>query len=114
MEDDALRQIEVLNVLVQEYYGGNLDGHRLNELLQKITGNLYYLETVRSHQHNLFETMVHNLVKKGNSVARATNEAHVEYPLMYQLRRVMDSGYRIADAIRTNISYLKSEKSNQN
>lgn len=109
---DAANQITLLNALVNEYYTKPLDGHRLNQLLQKINGNLYYLETVRSEQHSLFETMVHNLVKEGNSVARATNTAHVEFPMMYQLRRIMDSGYRITDAIRTNISYLKSERTN--
>jgi hypothetical protein len=28
------------------------------------------------------------------------------------LRRIMDAGYRCSDAIRTNISFLKSEKRN--
>ena len=110
---DAVSQINLLNELVNEYYiSKELNGHKLNHLLRKISGNLYYLETVRSEQHDLFETMVHNLVKDGNSVARATNTAHVEFPMMYQLRRIMDSGYRITDAIRTNISYLKSERTN--
>ena len=110
---DAVSQITLLNALVNEYYAAKeLNGEKLNYLLQKITGNLYYLESVRSQQHDLFETMVHNLVKDGNSVARAVNQAHVEFPMMYQLRRIMDSGYRITDAIRTNISYLKSEKVN--
>jgi hypothetical protein len=49
-------------------------------------------------------------VKEKKTVARAENEAHVTYPQMYQLRRIQDAGYRVADAIRTNISYLKSER----
>ena len=83
-------------------------------LLQKITGLLFYLESVRSSTHDLFETKVFNLVKEKQSVSRAINEAHVEFPEMYQLRRIMDGGYRIVDAIRTNISYLKSEKQQSN
>jgi hypothetical protein len=79
-------------------------------LLQKITGLLYYLETERSKTHDLYENAVFKLVKGGSTVARAINEANVLYPEMYQLRRIMDGGYRIVDAIRTNISYLKSEK----
>ena len=110
------KQIEDLNKYVKEYYTCNLqDGNQLSKLIQKITGLLYYLETERSKTHDLYENEVFNLVKDGASVARAVNEANVKYPEMYQLRRIMDGGYRIVDAIRTNISYLKSEKqSNQN
>lgn len=108
-------QIEDLNKYVNEYYKSNLqDGNELSMLLQKITGLLFYLESVRSSTHDLFETKVFNLVKDKHSVSRAVNAAHVEFPEMYQLRRIMDGGYRVVDAIRTNISYLKSEKQNSN
>jgi hypothetical protein len=112
---DASKQIDDLNAYVNQYYGSKrLDGYELSILLQKITGILYFLETVRTEIHDLYETEVFNLVKEGNSVARAVNEANVKYPTMYQLRRIMDGGYRITDAIRTNISYLKSEKQSVN
>ena len=108
-------QIEDLNKYVNTYYKSNLqDGNELSMLLQKITGLLFYLESVRSSTHDLFETKVFNLVKEKQSVSRAINEANVAYPEMYQLRRIMDGGYRVVDAIRTNISYLKSEKINSN
>lgn len=107
----SVEQIEILNTYVNRYYNCNRqDGNELSLLLQKITALLYYLESVRSEIHDLYENEVFELVKSGNSVARAVNEANVKYPQMYQLRRIMDGGYRIADAIRTNISYLKSEK----
>lgn len=110
---DPSKQIDDLAKCVNRYYTCNLqDGNELSELLQKITGILFYLETVRCEIHNLYENRVFQLVKEGNSVARAINEANVEYPTMYQLRRIMESGGRIVDAIRTNISYLKSEKVN--
>lgn len=112
--DDLTEQLEKLNIHVNDYHVSKLDGHRLAVLLQKITGILFYLETIRSEQHALFEANVFGLTQKGSSVARAVNEAHVNHPLMYRLRRIMDAGYRITDAIRTNISYLKSEKSNTN
>ena len=105
------KQIADLNAYVNAYYSCNLqDGEELSILLQKITALLYFLETVRSEVHKLYESKVFELVGKGNTVARSMNEANVEYPQMYQLRRIMNAGYRIADAIRTNISYLKSEK----
>jgi len=109
------KQIEDLNKYVNMYYKCNLqDGNELSLYLQKITGLLFYLETERSKSHDLYESAVFKLVKGGSSVARAINEANVLYPEMYQLRRIMDGGYRVADAIRTNISYLKSEKQTSN
>ena len=105
-----MKEIDSLNEYVNRYYNcDRANGADLLLLQQKITGLLYYLETVRSEIHDAFESKVFELVQEGNSVARAVNEAHVSYPQMYQLRRVMDAGYRIVDAIRTNISYLKSE-----
>lgn len=110
---DPSKQIADLSEYVNRYYKCNLqDGNELSELLQKITGLLFYLETVRCEIHDLYESKVFELVKEGNSVARAINEANVEYPTMYQLRRIMESGGRIVDAIRTNISFLKSERKN--
>ena len=31
---------------------------------------------------------------------------------MYEYRRLLESGYRVVDAMRTNISFLKSEMYN--
>lgn len=112
---DPSQQITDLSEYVNAYYKSNLqDGNELSMLLQKITGLLFYLETVRCEIHDLYENEVFNLVKSGQSVARAINEANVKYPLMYRLRHVMTSGYKIGEAIRTNISYLKSEKQQSN
>jgi hypothetical protein len=105
------KEIEDLNSYVKDYYKCDLqDGNQLSKLIQKITGLLYYLESERSAIHDLYENAVFKLVKGGSTVSRAVNEANVLYPEMYQLRRIMDGGYRIVDAIRTNISYLKSER----
>jgi hypothetical protein len=106
-----MKEIEKLNDYVNQYYKCNRsDGETLLFLLQKITSLLYYLESVRSEIHDAYEAKVFELVKEGQSVARAVNEANITYPQMYQLRRLMDAGYRIVDAIRTNISYLKNER----
>lgn len=109
--EQITEQIETLNSYVNRYYNcDRTNGDELSLLLQKITALLFYLETVRAQIHDLYENEVFELVKAGNSVARAVNEANVKHPMMYQLRRIMDGGYRISDAIRTNVSYLKSEK----
>lgn len=109
--EQITEQIETLNSYVNRYYNcDRTNGDELSLLLQKITGSLFFIETARAQIHDLYENEVFELVKAGNSVARAVNEANVKHPMMYQLRRIMDGGYRISDAIRTNISYLKSEK----
>jgi hypothetical protein len=38
--------------------------------------------------------MVFDLVKQKFTVSRAINEANVSFPMMYQLRRIMDAGYK--------------------
>ena len=77
-----------------------------------MTAYLYYIETIRTEAHQNYEKVIHDRVKEGFSVARATNEANVEVPEMYKLRRLLESGYRVIDAMRTNISFLKSEMYN--
>lgn len=91
------------------------DGDGLNHLLQKINISLFYLETERANFKKAYEMKVFDLTtNKKMTVARAINFAEVDVPELYLLRRIMDSGYRISDAIRTNISFLKYERSNSN
>lgn len=88
------------------------DGDSLIKILQQITATLCYIETHRSEYHNKWQNKVNTQVLEGASVSRAENVAHVEIPELYHLRRVMDSSYKVVDAIRTQISWLKTEKSN--
>lgn len=87
------------------------DGATLNFLLKEISGTLFYLENIRANIHDQFQNKIHLLVTQGESVSRAENTAHKEFPEMYLLRRIMDSAYTVIDSIRTNISFLKSEYS---
>lgn len=90
------------------------DGEVLNTCLQQISATLAYLETVRSEYHREFQDIIFKEVLKGSSVSRAENEAHVKVPEMYQLRRIMDGSYEVLNAIRSNISWIKSEKNFSN
>jgi hypothetical protein len=85
------------------------DGEKLNTLLRDISGILFYLETVRSGYHNLWSQFVTGRIEQKISVARAQVEADVKYPELYELRRTMDGAYNVVNAIRSNLSYLKSE-----
>ena len=106
--------LENLTSYIQAYDEVSLnDGENLNYLLQKINTTLFYLENERSIFKKQYEMKVFDLTtNKKMTVARAVNFAEVDVPELYMLRRIMDSGYRISDAIRTNISFLKSEKRN--
>lgn len=110
-----IEQIERLYQLVMDYELGNDNPHKLVVLQKQITTTLFYLETERAKVHDKYKRLVFDLTRKnGNekpmSVAQATTEADVKHPEMYQLRRIMDAGYKVADAIRTHISFLKSER----
>ena len=102
-----------IRAIIDTYNSMNsLEPNELNYLMKDLTTNLFYLEEIRGNYHNKYESIIHKLVADGKTVARATNQANVEVKEMYLIRRVMDAGYRIADAMRTNISYLKTEKKN--
>lgn len=103
-----------LTEYIQAYDDTSLnDGESLNYLLQKINTTLFYLETERAIFKKKYEQRIYELTTdKKLTVARAVNFAENEVPELYLLRRIMDSGYRVSDAIRTNISFLKSEKRN--
>jgi len=84
------------------------DGNGLVEILQQISSTLFYLEKERAKYHEDFQRRINEGVLSGESVARSENKAHLEVPEMYLLRRVMDSAYKVGDAIRTQISWIKS------
>ena len=87
---------------------------KLLEVLRVITSNLYTLENERAEYKKRYEGIIYEETKEGSSVARAQNLAEVEVPELYMLRRVMEASYRVSDAIRTQISFLKSEMSHLN
>jgi len=84
------------------------DGESLTAILQQITATLFYLEKERAKYHSTFQNTINKLVLAGDSVKSAENKANVQVPEMYLLRRVMDSAYTCCDAIRTQISWIKS------
>lgn len=89
-----------------------MDGETLISILQQITGILFYLEKERSEYHDKFQTIIQGFIIDGATVSRAENQAHKLVPEMYMLRHIMSSAYEVVGAIRTTISWLKSEKHN--
>lgn len=88
------------------------DGYALILILQQITGTLFYLEKERSDYHAKWSKRLNELVLASHSVSGATNLADVDYPEMYMLRRIMEAGYKVVEAIRSMLSWIKTEKRN--
>lgn len=105
--------INKLDGLINRYHTmERLNGEDLNTLLQLITSSLYFLETMRSEMHNRWNIEVKRLVDQGESVSKSENQAYVKYPDMYRSRRLVTSGYKVVEAIRSNISFIKQEMNN--
>ena len=113
LKSDLEKALEHITEQIKRYREAKvMDGESLNTILKEVSATLFYLESERAKYHNQYQNTVHKLVINKTPVNRAENEAHVLVPEMYLLRRIMDSAYTCVDAIRTNISYLKSEKQN--
>jgi hypothetical protein len=83
----------------------------LNLILQKITGVTLLFRNIKSITHNDYEVMVFDLVKQKIYRITSINETNVSFPMIYTIKyRIMDAGYKITDAIRTNISFLKVKR----
>ena len=112
---DFEKALEHITESVKAYRKAGInDGDKLVRILQQITATLYYLENERAKVHDKFQVRINELILEGNSVSRSENMAHAEIPEMYLFRRIMDSGYKVVDAIRTQVSWIKSEKQSTN
>lgn len=79
----------------------------LNTLLKRITIILSQLEHERSEAHTKHNDIMFHFEGPAN---RAKITADHDVPELYLLRRVMEAGYEIVGAIRSNISSLNKEQ----
>lgn len=77
-----------------------------SEILRKLVCNLFRIEAYRTKAHNEWTDAYH---QSGGSNAAKAREADKSVPELYLLRRVMESGYRVTDAIRSTIGVYKKE-----
>lgn len=89
-------------------------GKTLNEILKQISATLFYLETERAEFHDKYQNQLKVFMDSGMSFNKAEVETNVLIPEMYLLRRVMDAAYKCIESIRSNLSWLKSEKNISN
>lgn len=99
--------------IVDEYAKVNiLDGLTLNNLLRDATVNQARITnelTILENQHN---NKIQALIITGASHAKAKNTIDAEMTDYIKLKRIADSVETTINAIRTNISYIKSERAN--
>ena len=96
--------------IIETYHSLELkvdEGMTYSRLLKDLTSNLFYLEKFRSDYYNKHNQIM--LEFKG-SVAASKIKADEQVPEIYLLRRTMNAAYRVADAMRSNISYIKKEQ----
>lgn len=87
------------------------NGEELLVCLQQIVGTLHYLEGQRSEAHKTWTARVyHYAVVEGEPVSKAELKANEEVKELYQLRHIMNSGYKCVEAIRSTLSWLRNEK----
>jgi len=99
-----------LNAVIDTYSSlEDADGNTLIELLQRLSTTLFSLEFQRVKYHKLYNKKMDELIAKGESKVRAEIIANKEYPELYLLRRIMGAAYKVNDAIRSNLSYVKEE-----
>ena len=108
--------LEDLNRVVMDYYAladvlEFKDAEKLSGLLKNLSSLLFFLEGHRVHAQERHNAILHQeIYENEKSVSGSEVIASKKVPELYRLRRIMTSGYKIQDAIRTNISFLKSER----
>lgn len=86
------------------------DAAILSNILKNLSSDLFFLEKYRDEAARKHNTIFYNQTKNGESAAKSEVIAKESVPELYMLRRYMTSANKVQDAIRTNISFLKSEK----
>ena len=81
----------------------------LSNLLKEISTTLFFLEKYRSDYFDTHNEIIYTLTESKQSVSKALVIANKEVPELYMLRRIMTSGYKVLDAIRSNISTINKE-----
>lgn len=86
-----------------------VDTNKQSEALRKLTSNLFYLEEHRINAYNDWLTEYYEMPK---GTSNAAKEKHCDNKIkeLYMIRRIMTSGYKVADSLRSTISIYKREQ----
>lgn len=113
---DIEKQITTLDDYIRRYYDlASNDIASANFLLQKISGIMYYLASIRAELYSDYNDYIISRMSvldennKRISFNRAEVEAKSKYRAFLVLRIKLDSAKDVLDALRTNISSMKAE-----
>ena len=100
--------LESINEEVDKYHTLQLkDVLTQSEILRNLTSNLYFLESYRVEYHEKWLSVYHNSAAKTS--AAKEREADNVVREIYMIRRIMTSGYKVVDSVRSTISIHKKE-----
>lgn len=108
------KALELISNNIREYrqMEGSFDPELLLVILSQIVGTLHYLEGQRALAHQKYNEMVFKYsVEDGDPISKAEVKANKDVPELYLLRHIMNSAYKNVEAIRSTLSWLKTEKS---
>lgn len=106
-----------LQQLLEEYRGIVNDYYQCDytqvetivQLLKQMTCVLASMETLRAEAYQKYNGI---LFKYTGPVSRREIEANERVPELYMLRRIMTAGYKVVEAMRSNVSFVKMEIQN--
>jgi hypothetical protein len=88
-----------------------LDGPTLERMLI-IFAHIDVLQRYQNVEQKKFNELVNKLVRDGDSVGSAERQADEHFHLANDLRRRIRSATKVGEAIRSQLSYLKTEMNN--
>ena len=104
MLGDILKEIDEA---IETYNSMSLDDIKLqSDCLRKLTTNLYRLEGFRIEAKEMWLSVYFS--KAGTNAAREKISDN-EVKDLYRIRRLLDSGYKVADSIRSTIGVYKKD-----
>ena len=90
---------------------GKEDGQLLTNIMKNLSSDLFFLEKHRDEYARKHNTILHLKISEGMAVSKAEIIAKEQVPELYLLRRIMTSAYKTLDAVRSTLSFVKSEQS---
>lgn len=99
--------LDEYNSLIDTYKSLDWDSAtEISSLLKDLSCVLAYLEGFRTEYYHKWIA----ISSQENTVSAGERKADIEVPELYMLRRIMTAGYKVLDAMRSNISYAKKEQ----
>jgi len=99
-----------INESVESYESLELiNTNQQSEALRKLTSNLFFLE---EHRVEAYENWLSTYYEMPKATSNAAKEKFCDNKVkeLYMIRRIMTSGYKVADSLRSTISIYKKEQ----